>query len=705
MDKVKRFAKEDLVTSDGSNLGKRGLCERGSSGETILHLACFRGNKECIRWIAEEFPELINEGHIRKKRYLGETALHLAVVKSEIGDIDIVEFLVEKGAKVNGPLAIGTEFKNPYYEDRLNRDGTYRPLVRNREIEDRHNDRGRTYFGQTVLQFAAASGKDKILRYLVENEKDPADLTVADQYQNNVLHILAYHGYFKQFEYIKNRNEADIKAGKTTVNLMKQRNMDALTPLQMGASRGHVAVLDQIKENTFKFGKESTFRIPINEIDPLLEHEPHSILRETPSSVIELALMNDNKEIICHRVIDALLKWKWALYARQIFLARMAAAIFFTVVLTLSISLQPFTLSERKAYVGFQNTIRLVSEVLTWLIAFLLVILELRAFRLRYNQATDFLTQLNTHSPYNTIRIHSESSHSRNRDLQTENIVFGVTAMLAYLHLLSFANGFSTTGPLLVIFKRIVIDDLPRWLTLYFALTLGFAAAMFLQMQSTGITDWSTFLGSTVWIIRFLFNQGVYTDFWAASTPVVAQALFLVYSFVTVVLLLNVLIATLVETFNIVNRDSKRVWKVEFANLILDIDAHLSISDKQTYLPYIGWSEPTSPKSPQARNTPTTFTSIPTPRYFLYTERITSSGEKETVKLVVGSDSSGRRIEFVPFPHDKYWSGWSLWGGGGVGGRVEEEREDDELDDWTQVGDSEWEVTGVQAAPVANSSK
>ncbi|KAI9333436.1 hypothetical protein BDR26DRAFT_898479 [Obelidium mucronatum] len=682
-----RFSTQDFITEAGTNLGPRGLCERGSNGETILHVACLNGYKDCIKWIVATFPELINEGY-RKGRYLGQTALHLSVVKSEIGDLEIVEFLIQHGAKVNNILAIGSEFKSPYYENRLvSKKKGMKPLVRNRSILDNQKGRGKTYYGQSILHFAAASYKDKILHFLVENEYDPADVTTVDQYQNNVLHILAYHGHFHVYDYLVAKNAADLKAGTTQINITKERNIDHLTPLQLAIARGHVAALEKMKQQIWTFGMESTFRIPINEIDPLLEHEPHSMLRETPSCVIELAVMNQDKEVITHTIVDSLLKWKWVLYARKLFLIRFITAIAFTLFLTVAISLQPVSHSERKTY-SFSSpgeTVRFISEVLSIILAAIMLIGEVRGFRLRFK---DFAHQIYHYcTGPRSLEIIGQWTFTLltlialpllrfpapalfpSQDviiLAIENIVFGISIILSYLHLLSFAKGFETTGPLVVVFKRVLMQDLVQWLWLYLSITLGVSATLFLQMQgnttlSPPNTDWQTYPGSFVWVVRFLFNDVVYDDFRGSSTPLFTQAVFLGYCFMCVVLLVNVLIAKLCGTFADVTGDSKRVWKVEFASLILDIDAKLSSRDKRHYIPYLGWHDG---ENVTMATTPQTAVE---PRYFLFTERLNpNTSTKETVRLVVGGDESGRRIEFVPFPHKSYWHGGDddLWGSG-----------------------------------------
>ncbi|KAJ3201026.1 hypothetical protein HDU82_008425, partial [Entophlyctis luteolus] len=594
-----QFSTEPLIVSN-KMLGLRGEVERGSNGETILHVACLHGHAECIRWISLRFPGLVNEVY-RKGRFEGETALHLAVVKSDIGDTSMVEFLVQHGycyskctisafrithstlrcrARVNGPRATGKEFKNLYYENQLSPNRNRTRIFSASEV-----DHGRFYYGQTVLHFAAASSKVKILQYLIENEHDPADLTSTDQYGNNVLHILAYHGIFKNFDYIRNRNDQDIRKGITKIDLMNVRNRDDLTPLQVGIARGFTEALDQLKQEVFKFGMETTFRVSIDILDPLIENQTTSILRETGKSGIELAVINKDKNIVAHPIIDTLLKWKWTLYARKIFLFRFMLMWLLTLSIVVSISLQPASLFERRSY-STSTVTRAFFESLAMISSLATMFWEIHGFSIQYTFSKSQKGLLYTVKDFGTQIFHyltGSEVHEKvllwlcallilttallrfatvymdfDSALNIENLFLGIAAIFSCICLMSYSQGFSSVGPLVIVVKRIIRKDLLEWMWVYLLITTGFSCAMYLQMQSSDVDNWSTFISTFVSSVRFILSEANYDDMAASRIPVCSKFLFVVYLFTSIVLLANVLIAKLVDTYQSVSTDSKR---------------------------------------------------------------------------------------------------------------------------------------------------
>ncbi|KAJ3068066.1 hypothetical protein HDU98_008768, partial [Podochytrium sp. JEL0797] len=100
--------------------------------------------------------------------------------------------------------------------------------------------------------------------------------------------------------------------------------------------------------------------------------------------------------------------------------------------------------------------------------------------------------------------------------LDVENVLFGLGAILRCLHLMSFSKGFERVGPLLFIFGRIIFEDFVEWLYLFISITAGFSAALFLQMREVPVKDWDSFLGSTLWTVRFIFAQAAFDDLRAA---------------------------------------------------------------------------------------------------------------------------------------------------------------------------------------------
>ncbi|KAI8611372.1 hypothetical protein BC830DRAFT_1171939 [Chytriomyces sp. MP71] len=690
LESLKLHAMQPLILEDGHSLGPRALAERGGDGETILHEACLMGHKQCIRWLVTQFPELVNQVAL-KDRFKGQTPLHLAVVKSEIGDLEMVQFLVEMGARVNVHPPTGREFRNIYYDARRSGNG-FKKLQGSPEEKQSRRNYGKFYYGGSILQFAVSSGKNQIVRYLVENKYDPADLIFVDQYGNNVLHVLAYHGAssLDLWNYIRDRNRVDLKLGRTEIDLSKARNCDNLTPLQVGVSRGHTIALDTLKTSAWRFGAETNYRVLIDELDPLLAQARDPSC--TYTCALSLAVLNQDKSIITHPFMDVLLKWKWVLYARKKFLARFLASALVLLFYMICVALQPVSFTARRRYEWSLSgdTARSVFEAATVTGIGIIFLWEMQGFRVQERQekiwsiVDQVRNYLSRNGAFGTVAgmcvvtvavVRFGISRTLNIDasgpalLRTENVLLGLAAISGWIHMLGFAKGFASVGLLVVVFRRILARDLIQWLWLYAALTSGFAAALYLQMAGVdGVPDWNTLPGSILWTFRYLFSQAVFDDLRKSEFPVFAEALFVVYGILVLVLFYNILIAKLVDTFEDVSQDSKRVWKLEFARLVLGIDDMLTEREREETLDYMGWQD----KWDEG------------PRYFLFTERYADRGahtsseaqkdghkadrknesrnsqpsRKDPVKVVVARRKDGRSISFIPYNHTSYWDRW-----------------------------------------------
>ncbi|KAJ3031439.1 UNVERIFIED_CONTAM: Transient receptor putative cation channel sub V member 6 [Siphonaria sp. JEL0065] len=689
---VQKYSQQ-ILTLDGAEVGRRGDYERGGEGESILHLAILRRHGQLVHWIVEEFPALVNEV-FQKKKYKGESPLHLAVVK---GELAIVKLLVENGAFVNSAKSyVRSEKKESVLkggftielEEDVNgaldtedeRVGPVRYLNAHHlptgtEFSQREGD-GSLYYGQTVLQFATAdtkpTHKKDIIRYLVENPYDPADLTHVDSKGNNVLHVLAYHGDIdiEIYKYLENKNKESIRDGKTDINISKARNKkDNFTPFQLGISRGHQSIIATMKDIRWEFGPNRQYAVEIQDIEPTqLDSDSE---KRSSKCAIELAVEIRNKEVINHPIIDVILRWKWRSYARPIFMKRMIYSALFVTIFYGALAFQPGTFEARKHYFGgisqellselpVENGMsptthviseevdhpipRLIMEVLSLVGA--IYIMSQRFFTSRsWRIGIEYLFGLTVLAiPIVRFAVHSSSNETL---LDVENVLFGLGAILGSLFLIDFAKGFEKVGPLVVIFKKVVFEDFMQWLWLFSAITVGFAAALFLQMKDAkDVEEWETYFGALVWTLRIVFAEGAFDNFRKARLPVYTYFLFFVYGFMCIVVLVNVLIAKLVETFKLVDRDSKREWKVQMASLILDIDKTLNATERKMIRRRMGIS-PMDSASGKSND----FT---VPRHMLFYERDEHHHptNKEIVKAVVSCDDSGKNVEFTPVG---YW--------------------------------------------------
>ncbi|KAE8288933.1 Transient receptor potential cation channel subfamily V member 6 [Larimichthys crocea] len=133
------------------------IFERGSLGETALHVAVMNDNLEAAVALMDGAPELINEP-MTSDLFQGVTPLHIAVVNQ---NINLVHHLISRGGDVATPRVTGL-----YFRKRIG---------------------GLIYYGEHILSFAACAGNEDIISMVIDAG---ASTRVQDYRGNTVLHIL-----------------------------------------------------------------------------------------------------------------------------------------------------------------------------------------------------------------------------------------------------------------------------------------------------------------------------------------------------------------------------------------------------------------------------------------------------------------------------------------------------------------------------------
>ncbi|KAJ3205902.1 hypothetical protein HDU82_004878 [Entophlyctis luteolus] len=437
------------------------------------------------------------------------------------------------------------------------------------------------------------------------------------------------------------------------------------------------------------------YKVLLDDLDPLQAHKvvDGKLVRNSPSA-IDIAVQNGDKEMLSHPLMVAILKIKWALYARKSFMFGFAVAFLLMLFFTTAIALQPSSLEQRRSYTFSDpySIARFVFEVLTIVSTIVVVrgeINEIRVQKAKYltgHGASENLRQwvlsiLIWVVPILRWGVAAAAPNSSETIRDTENVIMGIASIWGWISLLEFAQGFEGTGPLVLIFTRMVFGDFLSWMSLYTVLTVGFAAALFLQMQNVPYLttenfapsyDWDQIAGAILWTSRFIFMQAIFDDFRSSRIPAFTELLYIIYGFVVLILLLNVLIAMLAETLKAIASDSERHWRVQFAELLLKTDEALSPRHREFFLRHLGWFDKPAPKekgdSEDAKSAPSTSGTIEElteSRYFVFTERdvlkLDPATEKkvktvQTLKFVVARGHGNRPIEI-----DSNKSHWDSW--------------------------------------------
>ncbi|KAJ3188090.1 Transient receptor putative cation channel sub V member 5 [Irineochytrium annulatum] len=352
------------------------IYERGAEGETILHYAMLRRQTEIVNYLLDEFEDieemvnLVYEGPL----YFGEHAAHIAVVIYG-DDTTMLRRLISRGADVHNARASGSFF---------------------------HVDSS-NYMGETVLAFAACMGHTKIIRYLIDEIK--IDPNIMDQYGNNVLHVLAWWGFYS--DYRPGRSTTPLTGGtvsgeelgaigdpdaavspgepldpakddspkvsgiyemlavKTTIrsqnefqkltepekedyksNLRRKAddtlaNCDGLTPFIVAVKRKQAKMVAALLD--FKAIEEWTYG-PVSQRRYNLSELDTFVEKETmnhSTGALEIAVKNLDIDIITQPIFLRLLEAKWKLYGSMIFITRFVMNLIYMILLTTDIALLP----------------------------------------------------------------------------------------------------------------------------------------------------------------------------------------------------------------------------------------------------------------------------------------------------------------------------------------------------------------------------
>ncbi|KAJ3160762.1 hypothetical protein HK101_000875 [Irineochytrium annulatum] len=549
----------------------------GPEGETLLHIAILFDQENIINYLIDVKPGLINAVY-EGNNFNGEHPCHILAVNNKL---EMLKKFVKLGADVHNPRA----------------------------------------FGETILAFAACMGHLMIVKFLVE--KANVDPNMKDHHGNNVLHVLAYWGYYNDTrarnpdreEYKKSYKHSQI--GGIYKYLLDAgadptaANVAGMTPLQVAVYKAHTAMVsallesDNYRELVWKWGTASCYLYDLSEIDTYVDHKTMNHKR----GALAIAIRKKNREILNLPLFQRLLEAKWVSYAKRMYLFAFLASFLYMCVFTVMILLLPngaefydlrtssgpsnVTLPARNRLNYFNATttvtdnVRLVVEAIlvvcnVWtLIAEIQSLIELKVDYFKGTGLTENVVQWTNM----TVFICAVFTRLAG-DSDAENALLGMHAVTGWVWLLTFTKGLKNTGTLVLIFYKILTGDLVRFLFLISLFILGFGQALWLQMAPYAsyyvatngngtkddtfydVNDWNRLATGFLWGFRFMLQQGVYNEYRDTNNSGIAITLYMILFFLLNVLLLNVLIAMLNQTFSSIIGDTEKQWRMIWAELI-----------------------------------------------------------------------------------------------------------------------------------------
>ncbi|XP_072036735.1 transient receptor potential cation channel subfamily V member 1-like [Amphiura filiformis] len=370
-DKLGQYIEEDINVPGIERRQQRWKdVHRGSVGENPVHV-CFlsgchlpgsidKSNQEIGKIILDVFPDLSSDTYT-KQPYLGESALHFAIVQN---DMDLIQFLVEHGTSLS-VRAKGTFFVPP------------KPMTTEKIFSQKY-----VYYGEYPLSFAASLGLEKVYDYFIDHQVDGnyKDTLVdrQDTHGNTALHMCVL--YHQKSMYLHAIQHPKLKADQNIKNEM------GLTPIAFACWLGHSDMFEfdlDLNSTTFwtyRHVSYVAYRLDnLDSIDSDGKTSDGSALSRIVNGSADVRLEKlDNADVVTrigkgstdvhldllkNDVVDKLLHEKWYRYIQRMFIFRFVWTVLHLILLSVAVYLRPANHDNLLGPTDGKSIVRYITEI------------------------------------------------------------------------------------------------------------------------------------------------------------------------------------------------------------------------------------------------------------------------------------------------------------------------------------------------------
>ncbi|XP_029427154.1 transient receptor potential cation channel subfamily V member 4 [Rhinatrema bivittatum] len=567
-----------------------------STGKTCLPKALLNltgGKNDTIPMlvnIAEKtgnLREFINSP-FRDVYYRGQTALHIAI---ERRCKHYVELLVEKGADVHA------QARGRFFQPK--------------------DEGGYFYFGELPLSLAACTNQPDIVHYLTENAHKKADLRRQDSRGSTVLHALVAiaDNTKENTKFVtKMYDLLVIKCCKLypDCSLEDFFNNDGLSPLMMAAKLGKIGVFQHIIRREIK---DEDARHLSRKFRDWAYGPVYSSLYDLSSldtcgeevSVLEILVYNskieNRHEMLAVEPINELLRDKWRKFGAVSFYISVISYLIAMIIFTLIAYYRPLEGPPPYPYKTMRDYLRLAGEIITLCTGVLFFFTNIKDLFMKKCPGVNSLFidgsfQL-LYFIYSVLVLITAALYLAGIEAYLAVMVFAL--VLGWMNALYFTRGLKLTGTYSIMLQKILFKDLFRFLLVYLLFMIGYASALVSLLnpcageeichnvsnctlpEYPSCRDSSTFSKFLLDLFKLTIGMGDLEMINSAKYPAVFIILLVTYIILTFVLLLNMLIALMGETVGQVSKESKQIWKLQWATTILDIERSFPVFVRKVF--------------------------------------------------------------------------------------------------------------------------
>eukprot|EP00455_Lapot_gusevi_P012680 TRINITY_DN1605_c0_g1_i4.p1 TRINITY_DN1605_c0_g1~~TRINITY_DN1605_c0_g1_i4.p1 ORF type:complete len:685 (+),score=183.66 TRINITY_DN1605_c0_g1_i4:122-2176(+) len=547
LDEVKRLVKKDPKVPYA----------RGPLGEVPLHLCFLYGSEKHIqiaRFFIDKYPDTIALMY-EKDEYRGENVLHIAIVGKKV---ELIKFLVEKQPALLHQRAVGTFFQPG------------QPC----------------YFGEFPLLFAACTNQKSVVEYLVEQG---ADLNAVDSSGNNILHFCVIHDLKEMYAFVLNlwRKRHPEYHGTP---LDKVRNHEHLTPFTLAASMNKREMLSFLLESQkvvqWVYGHVSCELYPLEELDTLPDpRDPHA------KGALQIIVEKANLDLLSMPRVTYLLATKWERCAEKPFFRHFVMTLIFISLFSITTVLRQDKNACAEGVVVPEGEEPPVCY--HWLVNFFRFLCEIFVFvGVLYKGGREFREMLNVgfrnyfsgHGSAFLENVISScfcvfivmASVLRFVDSPYEDMPIALASLSSWMYMLFFLLGFRLTGPFIVMMYRMLVVDVSRFTCLVLVFFMGFSQAMYVLFEDDGAIAFAVRLKA---LFLAMLGDFDFDEYQGNRFPVLAITLLVIFVVVVSIMLLNILVAMMGDTYGNITEEADKQWSLERARIMFSLQNEMTYDE------------------------------------------------------------------------------------------------------------------------------
>ncbi|XP_052231546.1 transient receptor potential cation channel subfamily V member 5-like isoform X2 [Dreissena polymorpha] len=523
------------------------LMKRGGVGETPLHMLYLMDSAEhteTAKILLNMYPKLALDIY-EADEYFGESCLHIATV---YGDFESVKLLVSNGAYIN-QRATGRFFLPEDQKLGLTKETNYQ---------------GYAYYGEYPLAFAVCFGYMDIYDYLIDNGADP---NLQDSFGNTALHMAVISDQAEMYKYMVKHHKKCADRGI--------RNHANLTPLTLASKLGRHKLFKDILEihciDMWRYSNVACSMYPLTEIDSIKPNgEPNF---NSALMIVINGEEDEHLEMLEGGVMRQLLDEKWKTFARKRFIHRLVLAFIHLAMISTAVYLRPP--ENLNTFRSYEDGIRFTAEIVVCLFCIGYLILDI--IEIGAQGPLAFIKNCG-HAPAQTVFMIScllillcipfrFSGHN-----QVEDVLLIMAVPGSWFFLLFFARSVKLTGPFVTMIFRMCKGDLLRFGIIYLIFLIGFTQGFYCLFRDINQESFKDLPSTIMTLFQMTLGEFKYHDFDLTRYAPLTKIVFAVFMILVPILLLNMLIAMMGNTYQSVIVKSEKEWRKQWAKIVVVLE-------------------------------------------------------------------------------------------------------------------------------------